>query len=96
MANLVDYLDWRGDLPMTVDRFNEVDSLILTELAYIEMGDAVSEDNASVPLSAVSKRLFAESADGKKLEMGVVTAAKISELFHKLAQTPRFQDLRLS
>lgn len=96
MANLVDYLDWRGDLPMTVDRFNEVDSLILTELAYIEMGDAVPEDNASVPLSAVSKRLFVESADGKKLEMGVVTAAKISELLHKLARTPRFQDLRLS
>ena len=25
MANMLDYLDWRGDLSMTKDPFNEVD-----------------------------------------------------------------------
>ena len=24
MANIMDYLDWRGDLPLTVSPFNEV------------------------------------------------------------------------
>ena len=28
MANIMDYLDWRGDLPLTVSPFNEVDGLI--------------------------------------------------------------------
>ena len=32
MANLVDYLDWRGDLPMTVDRFNEMLTVLTTIL----------------------------------------------------------------
>ena len=32
MANIMDYLDWRGDLPLTVSPFNEVDGLILAEL----------------------------------------------------------------
>lgn len=27
MANIMDYLDWRGDLPLTVSPFNEVDGL---------------------------------------------------------------------
>ena len=35
MANIMDYLDWRGDLPLTVSPFNEVDGLILAELSFI-------------------------------------------------------------
>ena len=34
MANLLDYLDWRGDLTLDRDPFNEVDNLILAELAF--------------------------------------------------------------
>ena len=33
MANLMDYLDWRGDLTLEISPFNEVDALILAELA---------------------------------------------------------------
>ena len=29
MANLLDYLDWRGDLTLRQSPFNEVDNLIL-------------------------------------------------------------------
>ena len=29
MANLLDYLDWRGDLTLKQSPFNEVDNLIL-------------------------------------------------------------------
>ena len=31
MANLMDYLDWRGDLTLEISPFNEVDALILAE-----------------------------------------------------------------
>ena len=34
MANILDYLDWRGDIPFSTDPFNEVDSLVLSELSY--------------------------------------------------------------
>ena len=41
MANLLDYLDWRGDLPLSRDPFNEVDNLILAELSFVDFGGIV-------------------------------------------------------
>ena len=36
MANINDYLDWRGDLPInTINRFNEIDSMILARFSYL-------------------------------------------------------------
>ena len=36
MANLMDYLDWRGDLTLEISPFNEVDALILAELSFVD------------------------------------------------------------
>lgn len=35
MANLLDYLSWRGDLPLSRDPFNEVDAAVLARFAYL-------------------------------------------------------------
>lgn len=37
MGNILDYIAWRGDLTLLDDPFNEVDNLILAELAYTRM-----------------------------------------------------------
>ena len=34
MANMIDYLDWRGDISLRNSPFNEVDNLILSNLSY--------------------------------------------------------------
>ena len=34
--NMLDYLEWRGDLPFERDPFNEVDALILSLISYYE------------------------------------------------------------
>ena len=41
MANLLDYLDWRGDLTLAQAPFCEVDNLILSELSFVDFGDIV-------------------------------------------------------
>ena len=41
MANLMDYLDWRGDLTLAVSPFNEVDALILAELSFVDFDGIV-------------------------------------------------------
>ena len=41
MANLLDYLDWRGDLTLEQSPFNEVDNLILAELSFVDFKDIV-------------------------------------------------------
>ena len=37
MANILDYIYWRGDLTFEERSFNEVDNLIFSELAYLKM-----------------------------------------------------------
>ena len=41
MANIMDYLEWRGDLTFAQSPFNEVDNLILSELVYVEFAGIV-------------------------------------------------------
>lgn len=41
MANLFDYLAWRGDLEFSVSPFNPVDNLIFSQLAYLTLDDIV-------------------------------------------------------
>jgi len=36
-ANMLDYLNWRGDLTFDVSPFNEVDNLILSEITYADL-----------------------------------------------------------
>ena len=36
MAELMDYLDWRADVPFSAAPFNDVDNLVLATLAYME------------------------------------------------------------
>ena len=35
MSNINDYLKWRGDLSLSSDAFNEVDSMILARFSYL-------------------------------------------------------------
>lgn len=56
MSNVLDYLRWRGDLPLSIDPFNEVDGLILSQLSYIAFDPALSPDEAAT-LSALWPRL---------------------------------------
>ena len=36
-TTVADYLTWRGDIPFSVDPFNEVDNLVLCIIAYINL-----------------------------------------------------------
>lgn len=44
MPNMMDYLDWRGDLTLRQSPWNLVDSLIMASLSYNPFQDAVSDD----------------------------------------------------
>ncbi len=61
MANMMDYLDWRGDLTFQQAPFNEVDNLLLTELVYVDFTGIVPAPgfNGAVFLKDAS-RLFWE------------------------------------
>ena len=61
MANLLDYLDWRGDLTLEQSPFNEVDNLILAELSFVDFKDIIPApgEGKSVPLHQAAESFFA-------------------------------------
>ena len=61
MANLYDYLAWRGDLTFSQAPLNEVDSLIFSWLSYAEWGDALPAPGKGqpVPLRDAAARFLA-------------------------------------
>ena len=58
MANIFDYLQWRKDVPFSVSPFNEVDSLVLTELIYADFEGSVPENGERVTIEEVRKRFW--------------------------------------
>lgn len=48
MPNMIDYLAWRGDLTFSENGFNEVDNLIFSELAYVDMDGIAPSDKDSL------------------------------------------------
>lgn len=98
MANLLDYLDWRGDLTLEQSPFNEVDNLILAELSFVDFNDIVPApgQGGSVVLRDAAERFFARFPEGEKIDMGVLVPAAIPEMLRKMADSRRFGDMKLN
>ena len=62
MANLMDYLDWRGDLTLEISPFNEVDALILAELSFVDFDGIVPppELGRGLPLNEAAEAPWRE------------------------------------
>ncbi|MBR5110195.1 MAG: DUF2974 domain-containing protein [Clostridia bacterium] len=58
MANIHDYLAWRGDVPFSVSPFNEVDALVLSELAYADFHGVVAESGERVTIEEANRRFW--------------------------------------
>ena len=57
MATVTDYLDWRGDIPFSVDPFNEVDNVLLSLFAYVDL-EGVQEGEECLSLEEACRRYF--------------------------------------
>ena len=97
MANILDYLDWRGDLTLAQDPFNEVDNLILAELSFVDFGGIVPGpgEGRAVPLWKAAEAYFAKT-EGRPIDMGVLVPNQIPELLRRTAALPRFRDMKLN
>ena len=98
MANLLDYLDWRGDLTLRQAPFNEVDNLILAELSYLDFRGIVPGigEGESVELQEAAKAFFAKYSPGTKIELGVLLPDEIPLMLGKMAASRRFASMRLN
>ena len=96
MANILDYLDWRGDLTLAAAPFNEVDNLILAELSFIDYSGIVPEmaGRRAVTIAEAAQRYFARHGT-EQIDMGVLVPDAIVQLLQKAAKSRRFAEMRL-
>lgn len=98
MANLLDYLDWRGDLTLAQAPFNEVDNLILAEVSFVDFSGIVPPPGMgeSVPLRTAAEAFFARFPEGEKIDMGVLVPDAIPDMLRKMADSRRFGEMGLN
>lgn len=97
MANILDYLDWRGDLPFTAAPFNEIDNLIFTQLCFLDLDNLVPSDPAGMPvrLEHAVDRYF-ERHPIESTSMGMIVPKDILTLADRARRTARFRDVCLT
>ena len=96
MANIFDYLNWRGDLTFAQDPFNEVDNLVLSVLVYTDFDGLVPgpETDATVSVSQVAEEYFRLHTKEEILKRDLfIKEAPL--LLPVLASSARYKDMRL-
>ncbi len=94
MANLFDYLEWRGDVPFSADPFNEVDNLIFTQLVYMAF-EGLTEESYMVSLKEVQDAFFAVHTEQELLESRRFSAPA-PLLLKEMVRGARFRDTTVS
>ena len=85
MANINDYLDWRGDIPISKEfPFNEVDNMILSRFSYLIFDKIIMEEKETI------ESIYKKMRDFKNEEFNYNGD---KELITKLGQSTRFKDM---
>ncbi len=94
MANIIDYLKWRGDISFSDSPLNEVDALIFSELSYVRFDDLVPSSVISkgIPLSILAEKYFSLHFDNTKLG-AILPTESILELFKLASKSRRFSNI---
>ena len=95
MANIVDYLKWRGDILLDDCPFNDVDNLVLSLLSYLGFDDIVPSErsNKTVLLSDACQKMIESIKKDPSLISGL---SRIDTTFlEALIDSPRFAKARL-
>ncbi len=97
MANIEDYLIWRGDLTFEQDPFNEVDNLIIAQLAYVDLKDIIPAAGSGGKITLEDAcRDFFELNDEQELELVKSFIWYCPFFMRKMARTRRFSNIILS
>lgn len=88
---MLDYVIWRGDVPVTYDGFNEVDSLIMAKLAHIDYSGILSGpgEGPGMTLRQAAEKYFDIRGEAGE-DMGLLVPSDVPELLRRTAQSVRF------
>lgn len=97
MANVFDYLRWRGDLSFGQSPICEIDALIFSELSYIFFDGIIPGDidAGRVTLAEAAETFFERNADREVIKLGEIVPDEIVDLFRMTATSRRFSEVEL-
>ncbi|UTC46458.1 DUF2974 domain-containing protein [Treponema vincentii] len=96
MANLSDYVQWRGDLSFEVRPFNKIDALVLCQLSYLNFSGIIpGQFNGGITLGETAHTYAADSTRGIPQEFGVFINPLTADLLKAAAETERFGSILL-
>lgn len=94
---ILDYIDWRGDIPLSIGGFNDVDALIFTQLSYLDFAGIVPENFAERITLAAAWEKFRSARDfAERKNVGLVINPLSVDLLEAAAKSTRFSDVALS
>lgn len=97
MANIIDYLHWRGDLSFDTHPLNELDNLILSEICYIDYSDTVSlfPSTEKTTLFNATNSVF-EHVNKDDIVLGLIMPGEIIRLADIAMDTNRYKNIYMS
>lgn len=97
MANINDYISWRGDLTFNDAPFNDVDNLILTEFCYLNFDKTVPQNYSDgYALLADAVIDYFGRNDDTQHSLGYIIPDDIKTMAKMMAKCPRFASLKLT
>ena len=93
--NIFDYMDWRGDLTFAQDPFNEVDSVVLSMVCFLDFKGIVPapQDSGSITLRD-AMALMPREFEGER-RLGAILPDDILYMSHAAADSERYGDAEL-
>lgn len=96
MADLFDYLNWRGDLTFEHSPFCKIDGIILAQLVYINYTGLVSPDfKTQIEFPRLWEVLKSARDFTSRCDMGPMVSAHTPELLERASKSARFAGLRV-
>lgn len=95
MANIFEYIDWRGDLSFGTSPFNEVDNLVLAQLSYTDFDGCVPtvEEGGEVSFQDLYKKYY-EIHTKEEILARTSFIAKAPLLMDTMKDSVRFKDIK--
>ena len=95
MANIIDYIEWRGDLSFSAVPFNDIDALILCQISYLDFSGIVSERFKEYITLDDAASLFRSAKDfSKRRKVGAMINSQTVELLFAAASSKRFGNVK--
>lgn len=97
MSNLIDYVKWRGDLSFFSNSFNDIDALILCQIAYLNFDGIISSElKKAVTLSDLWTAFKSDSDFERRSDLGMLINKDTVSLFEQAACSHRFSGVRIT